>query len=149
MISWLLATALLAQHQYPKSAALPPANGYSHVVVAAPGKMVFLAGQVALDREGKLVGKDDLKAQTEKVFENLKTALASAGADFSHVVKVNWYVKNFQPSQVPVIREVRNRYFDLKNPPASTLVGVSELFMADVLIEVEVTAVIPEKAGKS
>jgi enamine deaminase RidA (YjgF/YER057c/UK114 family) len=92
-----------------------------------------------------VIGIGDLKAQTEQAMLNLKTALAAAGADFSHVVKLNWYVKNFKTDQLAIIREVRARYLNKTNPPASTLAGVSELFLADVLIEVEAIAVIPEK----
>ncbi len=144
MISYLLAVALLAQTQFPKSAELPPANGYSHVVVTQPGKMVFIAGQVSMDKNGKIVGTGDLKAQVEQALRNLKTALAAAGTDFNHVVKMNWYIKNFQSSQMPTIREARNRYLNPVNPPASTLVGVTELFLPEALIEVEAIAILPE-----
>jgi 2-iminobutanoate/2-iminopropanoate deaminase len=133
----------LAQTTFPTSKDLPPANGYSHVVVTQPGRMVFIAGQVAMNKEGKMVGGEDLKAQVEQALVNLKTALAAAGADFTHVVKMNWYVKNFNSSQLPVIREVRNRYINTKNPPASTLAGVTELFLPDALVEVEAIAVLP------
>lgn len=144
MIPYLLATLLVSQTQFPKSLELPPANGYSHVVVTQPGRMVFIAGQVAMDKSGKIVGTGDLKAQVEQALRNLKTALAAAGADFSHVVKINWYVKNFQASQLPMIREARNRYINTTNPPASTLVGVSELFVPEALVEVEAIAILPE-----
>src|ERR1700743_3197401 len=62
-------TTLSAQTEFPKPDGLAPANGYSHVVTAKPGKLVFIAGQVANDKQGQLVGKDDLKAQTVQVFE--------------------------------------------------------------------------------
>lgn len=143
MITALTLLLAFAQTEYPKSKELPPANGYSHVVTAKPGSLVFIAGQVSMDKDGRFIGAGDLKAQTEQAMKNLKTALAAAGADFSHVVKINWYVKNFKPEQLPVIREVRARYLSTTNPPASTLAGVAELFMADALIEVEAIAVIP------
>ena len=66
--------------------------GYSHVAEITQGKMIYVAGQVALDASGNLVGKDDLGAQTRQVFANLKTALEAAGADFSNVVKLNYYL---------------------------------------------------------
>jgi enamine deaminase RidA (YjgF/YER057c/UK114 family) len=141
---YLLFALLLSQLDYPKSAELPPANGYSHVVTASSGKMVFIAGQVALDKQGKIVGKGDLKVQTEQAMLNLKAALAAAGADFSHVVKLNWYVKNFKAEHLPIIREVRARYLHKVDPPASTLAGVAELFLEDVLIEVDAIAVVPK-----
>lgn len=134
----------LAQTEFPTSRDLPPANGYSHVVTAMPGKMIFISGQVAMDKQGKVLGPGDLRAQTEQALNNLKTALAAAGADFSHVVKLNWYVKNFKPDQLPIIREVRAKFLSKTNPPASTLAGVSELFLPEVLIEVEAIAVLPK-----
>ena len=144
MISYLFAALLVAQTQFPKSSELPPANGYSHVVVTQPGRMVFISGQVAMDKSGKIVGTGDLKAQVEQALRNLKTALAAAGTDFSHVVKINWYVKNYQASQLPMIREARNRYINTTNPPASTLAGVSELFVPEALVEVEAIAILPQ-----
>src|SRR6266567_6989191 len=112
---------LAAQTEFLKPDGLAPANGYTHVVVSKPGKLVFVAGQIANNREGKLVGKDDLKAQTVQVFENLKTALASAGASFDDVVKIGWYVKEFKPEYLPTLRDVRNSYVNKAAPPASTL----------------------------
>jgi enamine deaminase RidA (YjgF/YER057c/UK114 family) len=138
-----LAQITLGQTSFPVSKDLPPANGYSHVVVTRPGRMVFIAGQVAMNKEGKMVGSGDLKAQVEQALLNVKAALAAAGADFSHVVKMNWYVKNFHSSQLPVIREVRSRFLNTKTPPASTLAGVTELFLPDALVEVEAIAVLP------
>jgi enamine deaminase RidA (YjgF/YER057c/UK114 family) len=82
---FLIATAcspLAAQTEFLKPEGLAPTTSYSHVVVSSPGKMIFIAGQVANDKQGKLVGKDDLKTQATQVFENLKTALAAAGATF-------------------------------------------------------------------
>ena len=119
------------------------------MVVASPGRMVFIAGQVANNKDGKLVGKDDLKAQAVQVFENLKTALAAAGATFDDVVKINWYVKAYKPELLPVLREVRNSYVNKNSPPASTLVGVASLFQEDYLLEVEAVAVLPESPSKT
>jgi enamine deaminase RidA (YjgF/YER057c/UK114 family) len=141
--------SLSAQTEYLKPEGLAPVTAYSHVVVATPGKIVFVAGQVALDKEGKLIGKDDLKAQATQVFENLKTALAAAGATFNDVVKINWYIKGYKPDVLPTLREVRSAYFN-KNapPPASTLVGVMSLAQDDYLIEVEAVAVISDHPAK-
>src|ERR1043165_5473276 len=100
--------SLAAQTEFLKPDGLAPATSYSHVVVASPGKLVFIAGQVANDKQGKLVGKDDLKAQATQVFENLKAALGAAGATFNDVVKINWYVKAYKPELLPVLRDVRN-----------------------------------------
>src|SRR6266700_1228401 len=136
---------LSAQTEFLKPDGLAPATGYTHVVVTKPGKLVFVAGQVANNPQGQLVGKDDLKAQTVQVFENIKTALSSAGATFDDVVKITWYVKGYKPEQLATLREVRNLYVNKAAPPASTLVGVTSLFQDDYLIEVDATAVVPEK----
>jgi len=140
---------LAAQTEFLKPDGLATANGYTHVVVSKPEKLVFVAGQVANNREGKLVGKDDLKAQTVQVFENIKTALAAAGATFDDVVKITWYVKGYKPEYLPTLRDVRNTYVNKATPPASTLVEVAALFQDDYLLEVEAIAVIPENQRKS
>lgn len=139
---------LLSQTEFLKPEGLAPANGYTHVVAAKPGRLVFIAGQVANDAKGNLVGKGDLRAQTRQVFENLKTALAAAGASFDDVVKITWYVKGYKPADLPTLREVRNAYVNKENPPASTLVGVASLFQDEYLIEVEAIAVVREEPQK-
>jgi len=110
--------------------------------------MIFIAGQVAMDAQGKLVGKDDLRAQTKQVFENLKTALAASAATFDDVVKITWYVKNYKTENLPILREVRDSYVKKDAPPASTLVGVAALFQDDCLLEVDAIAVVPDKPKK-
>ena len=149
-LACIACTTLSAQTEFPKPDGLAPANGYSHVVTAKPGKLVFIAGQVANDKQGKLVGKDDLKAQTVQVFENLKTALAAAGATFDDVVKITWYVKGYKTEYLRILRDVRNSYVNKDKPPASTLVGVAALFQDDYMLEVDAMAVVPEKhSGKN
>jgi enamine deaminase RidA (YjgF/YER057c/UK114 family) len=123
---------------------LSPTNGWTHVVTSTGGKTIHVSGQVGVDERGQLVGKGDLKAQTEQCFANLEVALKAAGASFRDVVKMNLYVVGLTPELVPLIREVRARYVSRKGPPASTLVGVSALVGADWLIEIEVVAVVPD-----
>jgi enamine deaminase RidA (YjgF/YER057c/UK114 family) len=110
-------------------------RGYSHVVDVPAGRTLYIAGQVAFDVEGKVVGKGDVRAQTEQTFRNLKTAVESAGATMADVVKINWYVRDV--SQLAVYREVRNQFFGAGPYPASTLVEVKGLVLDDLLIEVE------------
>jgi enamine deaminase RidA (YjgF/YER057c/UK114 family) len=126
---------------YPVSPDLSTPRGYSHVVTAT-GRMVFVAGQISVDKNGAVVGAGDLRAQTTQVLENVKAALAAAGATFSDIVKQNTYVVGLNPDALGVIREVRSQYFPSENPPASTLVGVTALAMEGLLIEVEVVAVV-------
>jgi 2-iminobutanoate/2-iminopropanoate deaminase len=110
--------------------------------VAEPRKLVYVSGQVAWDTNGEIVGKGDLRVQVTKALENLKIALAAAGATTEDLIKVNYYVVNLKPDQVPIIREVRTKYFSAEHPPASTLVGVTALAREDFLIEIEAVAVL-------
>ena len=98
-----------------------------------------------MDKAGHLVGKGDLRTQTKQVFENLKAALAAAGATFDDVVKITWYVKGYNSSLLPTLRDVRDQYVKKEAPPASTLVGVTSLFQDDYLLEVDAVAVIAQK----
>ena len=123
---------------------LSPTNGWTQVVTSTGGKTIHVSGQVSVDERGQIVGKGDLQAQAEQTFANLEVALMAAGAAFRDVVKMNLYVVNLKPEQVPMLREVRARYINPESPPASTLVGVSALVGADWLIEIEVVAVVPE-----
>jgi enamine deaminase RidA (YjgF/YER057c/UK114 family) len=120
-----------------------PTAGYSQVAVVNDGKIVYVAGQVALDRSGNLVGKDDFRAQVQQVFENLKSAVEAAGGDFKDVIKLNYYCsENVDPSQLPVVREVRDKYVNTANPPTSTFVVVKRLVRPEWLIEVDAVAVV-------
>ena len=122
---------------------LCPTFGWTHVVSIQGGKTIHVSGQVAVDERGQVVGRGDMKAQTERAFENIRLALAAVGATFEHVVKTNLYVVGLKPEYVPIIREVRSRYVSAAHPPVSTLVGVSALVGPDWLIEIEATAVVP------
>ena len=121
---------------------LCPTFGWTHVVSSRGGKTIHISGQVSVDGDGKVVGKGDLKAQTEQAFRNIRSALAAVGARFDDVVKTSIFVVGLKPEHVPIIREVRSRYVSADHPPASTLVGVSALVGADWLIEIEATAVV-------
>ena len=116
-------------------------NGYTHVVVAPDGRTVYVAGQVAFDSTGQLVGGSDFQAQAERVFENLRRALASVGGSLDDVVKTTTFVT--QEQYVPMLREIRGKYLDSARPPANTLVVVSSLARPNLLIEIEAVAVLP------
>jgi enamine deaminase RidA (YjgF/YER057c/UK114 family) len=112
--------------------------GYSHAVTGR-GRLVAISGQVALDENGQLVGAGDLEAQARQVFANLDRALAAAGASFTDVIKLNFYLTDI--SQIAVVRPVRDEYVDTARPPASTAVQVGALFMPGLMIEVDAWAV--------
>lgn len=121
-------------------AGLSKPTGYSHVAIVTAGRQAHVAGQVALDASGQVVGRGDLAAQAEQVYANLKVALAAAGADFSKVFKMVTYVVDLTPDKAVAVRAVRNRHFTDTPVPASTMVGVTSLVNPDLLIEVEVIA---------
>ena len=127
----------------PKTLAKPP--GYSYVVEATgPNRLIFIAGQLGLDIENKLVGEPgDFRAQANKAVDNLKLALADAGATIRDVVKINNYLVDM--SHIPIFREVRDRHFNMSAPPASTTVAISQLARPGALFEIEAIAVLPAK----
>jgi len=130
--------------RYVNPPTLANSPGYSQVVEARPARSVYVSGQVALDRDGNPVGAGDLRAQTEQVFLNLQAALAAVGAGFTHVVKLTYFVTELDQDKLMLIREVRGRYLDVSQAPASTLVQVVKLFRPELLIEVDAIALIPE-----
>jgi enamine deaminase RidA (YjgF/YER057c/UK114 family) len=116
-------------------------NGYTHVVDTSGQRTIYISGQVPLDVAGNLVGHGDLRAQTVQIFENLKYALASVGADFNHVVKLTYFYLDI--TQIQIVRDVRDQYVNTAQPPASSAVEVTRLFREGILLEVEAIAVIP------
>jgi enamine deaminase RidA (YjgF/YER057c/UK114 family) len=127
--------------RFQNPAGLSTPRGYSQVVEAmAPGRTVYLAGQTAVDANGKIA--EGFRAQATQVFENIKVALAAAGASFDQVVKLNTYLTDI-PGQLPILREVRAKYLNDAAPPASTTVQVVALADPHYMIEVEAVAMLP------
>jgi enamine deaminase RidA (YjgF/YER057c/UK114 family) len=119
----------------------PP--GYSHVVeVTGPGRTVYFAGQLGIDKSGKMGA--NAREQVEIAFENVKAALASVGATFDHVVKLNNYIVDIS-TNIAHYREVRDKYVNKAAPPASATIGVAQLARPGALFEVEAIAVLPPK----
>lgn len=118
-----------------------PLGPYSHGVrVKLNGTtLLFLSGIVALDAQGRIVGKGDIRAQTKQVLENLKAILETEGATFKDIVKITNYYMNYD--HYPLIAEVRSQYFK-DWLPASTGVEVKRLIHKDLLIEIEAIVVL-------
>jgi enamine deaminase RidA (YjgF/YER057c/UK114 family) len=117
----------------------PP--GFSQVVEVRAGRIIFIAGQTALDRNGELIGKNDFAAQVEQVFRNLGVALRSVSCTASNLVKLTVFLRDM--NNLAVYREARNHFFNTVTPPvapAVTLVEVSKLYGPDFLIEIEAVA---------
>ena len=121
---------------------LSPPRNYSHVTVITSARQVQISGQIAMNAAGELVGKGDLAAQTEQVYENLGHALAAAGATLADVFKVVTYVVDITPDKVASIRAARKKFVGDGPYPASTMVGVTGLVHPDLLIEIEAIAAI-------
>lgn len=120
---------------------LPPTASYSHIaIVPAGARTIYISGQVPMDVSGTLVGEGDFKRQAEKVFENVEIALAEAGATFDSVVKLGMYLTDMK--NLGALREVRDRFIQLKAPPTSTLVQVTAFFNPAILFEMDAIAVI-------
>jgi 2-iminobutanoate/2-iminopropanoate deaminase len=113
---------------------------YSQVVVVEEGRrMIFLAGQIARDENGQLVGKGDMRAQIEKVGENIKNALEAVGAGLDDIVKTTTYVTDIE--EYFKHADARLRYF-ASAAPTSTTIEVRRLAGPDYLVEVEAMAVV-------
>lgn len=117
-------------------------TGYSHATLVTAGRQLHISGQVALNAAGEIVGKGDLAAQADQVYQNLAAALAAAGADMRHVFKIVTYVVDLDPARAADIRKVRLRYLAEGEYPASTMVGTTALVHPDFLIEIEAIALL-------
>ena len=117
-------------------------TGYSHATLVNAGRQVHVSGQVALKASGEIVGKGDIAAQTEQVYQNLKAALSAAGADMRHVFKLVTYVVDLTPARAAEIRKVRLAHMTEGDYPASTMVGTTALVHPDFLIEMEAIALL-------
>ena len=112
--------------------------GYSHVAKA--GDTVYIAGQIALDAGGNLLGKGDVEAQTHQVYANLQAILEELGGSLDDIVKLTTYLTH--RGQLEAFRSVRNRFFSDAFPP-NTLLFVSGLAHPDYLVEIEAVAFLP------
>ena len=123
----------------PPELGTPP--GYSQIVDVSAGRIIFIAGQTALDRDGNVVGKSDFAAQAAQVFRNLTIALEASGCTAANLVKLTVFLTDM--NNLGVYREARNRFFASMTPPAApavTLVEVSKLYGTDFMIEIEAIA---------
>ena len=120
---------------------MPVPRGYTQVVeTTGPGRTVYLSGQLGMTTGGAFAGAPgDFRAQATQCFENLKAGLASVGAGFEHVVKLNNFLVDI--AHLPLFRDVRNKYIT-GTPPASTTLQISKLARPDALLEVEAIAVV-------
>jgi len=153
---WLWAALLVAsgpavQAQTPGPQFINPPGptrptGYTHVVVTTDGRTAYVAGQVAFDSTGAVVGAGNFQAQADQVFANLRRAAASVGASFRDVMKTTTFMTDL--NHLPALRETRARYFDAAHPPANTLIPVTALARPDLLLEIEAVVDLPKGRQK-
>ncbi len=123
---------------------LAPAIGYSHAVVAAPGRTIYLAGEIAWDREERIVG-DTWVSQFDLALSNLVTALTAAGGEPQHLVWMQIFTSDvaaYREARAelgPVYRKHLGRHY-----PAMGLYGISELADVGALLEITGIAVVPD-----
>lgn len=125
----------------PKGVVRPPAP-YSHAAIVEARRFLIIAGQVAVDRKGRVVGKGDLQRQFDQVYANLGAVLKAAGATFNNVVQFTTYLVNSR--DIPAFAGARSRLYKKMFPkgdyPPNTLLVIDRLFMEDLLLEVEAIA---------
>ena len=129
----------MSEKRFLSPGTMSPPFGYSHIVDAAASRVIFISGQVPLNTDGDLVGKGDFEAQARQVFANLSAALEAAGAGWSDVVKLNYFLTDI--GELATVRAIRDEYVDTERPPASTLVQVSALFSPEAMVEIEAVAI--------
>lgn len=122
-----------------------PLGAYSHSVMVTPGRLLFIAGQVAVDRDGNPVGVGDVQAQTRQVFDNLSNILSGAGASFSNVVEFTTYLVGRESVQpfVEARTEIFPTIYPDKDYPPNTLLIISGLVREEFLVEIKAVAALP------
>lgn len=135
MISASAAHAQRPGREFLNPPGLTKPTGYTHVVVSDDRRTAYIAGQVAFDSTGAVVGAGNFQAQADQVFANLRRALASVDASFTDIVKTTTFITDLK--NLPALRDTRARYLDPTHPPANTLIPVATLARPDLLLEIE------------
>lgn len=117
--------------------------GFSHAAISEPGRLLHLAGQVAWDKDAKLVGPGDLGAQARQALANLAEVLADQGLGPQHLVRLRTYVVNHSPEKLEPVVGAMMEFWGGTMPCANTWIGVQALALPDFLIEIEATAAMP------
>lgn len=145
LIGILSCTAAAAETVHQLEPINPPGvqiPGVSQAVVVRTGRFMYLSGHVPFNERGQM--SENLEAQLNQVFANMQATLEAAGTDFSSLAKVTVYIKDYDPSQLPLLRQVRDKWISTATPPASALIGVDALFIPQALVEIDAVAVLPD-----
>lgn len=124
----------------PESVAPPMKPHYSNSIRTESGPLLFIAGQVALDANGKLVGEGDIRAQTTQVLESIRAIVEANGGAMADIVQVTVYVRDI--GAFDSVSDIRESYFP-GDGPASAIVEVSALAWPEFLIEISAVAALP------
>jgi enamine deaminase RidA (YjgF/YER057c/UK114 family) len=116
--------------------------GFSHATLQEGGRTLHMAGQVAWDHSGGLVGANDLRAQTRQALANLRAVLASVDAQPADIVRLRTYVVNHTPDKIAIVMPEIGAFFGGEIPAPNTFIGVAALALPDFLIEIEATAAV-------
>ena len=114
----------------------PAPKSYHHTVAVAPGKFIFLSGQVAFDSERNIVGKGDIVEQTRQAMRNLRSAVETGGGQLNDIVQITTHVVNYDPSQLDDVTGTIAEFFEPEYLPTNTLVGITSLSTDGLLIEI-------------
>jgi enamine deaminase RidA (YjgF/YER057c/UK114 family) len=119
-------------------------NAFSQVVIVKNDSIqtIYLSGQVSVNQHNELIGENDLQTQAAQAFLNLQAALGSADATTSDVVKINIFVKDYNPTKATIVSDAFRKAFPHEKLPASTWLGVQALALEGLLIEIDAIAVI-------
>lgn len=129
-------------NSYQNPSELAPPAGFSHVVKSSRRTTLHVAGQVAYDTQGRIVGVGDFAQQVRQVYTNIRTALRHCGADMEDLVKTTIFVRDLTAEKIATIRAVRKEFLADHALPASTLIGVQALAKPELMLEVEAVAMI-------
>ena len=132
------------QHINPETLFSSTQFGFSQVVSSEGGRAIHCAGQTAWDKDMNVIGEGDFAAQARATYENVRLALASAGAEPKDIVRMRTYIVDYTPDCLEPLGIETAAFFGDHQPPAATLIGVASLAMPEFMIEIEVTAIVSE-----
>ena len=126
--------------RYNPDTVLDPGGSFSQAVSVMGGELLFISGQVALDRDFQLVGERDFELQATRAFENLKLILESRGLSLDNLVRLDVFVVGLDDGTRQSYLDVQRRFLDSDHVPANSLIGVETLARSDLLIEITAIA---------
>ncbi len=133
--------------EYIQPQGLPDLTRYhlSQVVTSTRSKTIYISGQTARDKDGNLVGGDNLEKQMVQSLSNIQSALKEVGASMQDVVRLEIYLVDWSSDKLPAYQAAMKQFFDPEHLPANTLLGIEKLSFPQFLVEITAIAVIDDK----